>query len=746
MSYSGNSSLSPDVQQRATATFEQTLELAARGRDQEALAGCEFILGLDPQYEPARKLQQRLRNPERPVRVDDLSAPPPSAPAPSPADTAPFAARQPSAAPAAAPETRPPTSGLAAVLHHLLTKKSYRQVMQIATTQAQAIERDPQLQALVAEARAALGGDSTEPVPSPPAAEDLPSFHTEPAVSPAPADQGVEAPADDDLLDLQRLSLSLDAEHDDPLSQVDSEAHLEELTFGDEPASDDMSGDDVAFDDTEAFGDEEAAGDDFDLGGGLEELDSLALDEDMLPELDDVAPSAAAPPPVEEPVAAPAAPPVDADIDVGSVIAAPGDEDEEENQERIVELLDEGQGIFDRGDYQGAIDVWSRIFLIDISNGEASSRIEEARRKKAELERQVEEIFHEGVGHIQSESLEEAKDAFRRVLEIDSHHSLAKDYLEQLEAGKVPTVVSRQSEAADLEDFAADVAGATVADASPSLEAAVERDRIVVVKKTDKRLIALAAVVAILVVGAAAYLFLNKDKLFPNTAQAPAPVAPQIDPIVRATRLHESGQTEKAIEQLRAIPADDPAHAKAVALIDQWQALIAAREEVDVGPPPEVLARRNLMLVAARQAHKEKRFIKARKYFEQAHKILPLEAEDRALKLNCDAELQDLSEEIQKFEAREYALILPDLWRRREVEPENPDVDQLIVDAYYNLSLVDLQRGDPAGAAAKLKDALEVEPENRDLKRLQLFAETYAGRSQDLLYSIFVKYLPSRDL
>ena len=38
----------------------------------------------------------------------------------------------------------------------------------------------------------------------------------------------------------------------------------------------------------------------------------------------------------------------------------------------------------------------------------------------------------------------------------------------------------------------------------------------------------------------------------------------------------------------------------------------------------------------------------------------------------------------------------------------------------------------------------EVRPDSRELQRLQLFAETYKGRQEDLLFRIFVKYLPSR--
>ncbi len=37
-----------------------------------------------------------------------------------------------------------------------------------------------------------------------------------------------------------------------------------------------------------------------------------------------------------------------------------------------------------------------------------------------------------------------------------------------------------------------------------------------------------------------------------------------------------------------------------------------------------------------------------------------------------------------------------------------------------------------------------MEPDSEELERIQLFAKTYQERQQDLVYRIFVKYLPSR--
>src|SRR4029078_12930311 len=113
-----------------------------------------------------------------------------------------------------------------------------------------------------------------------------------------------------------------------------------------------------------------------------------------------------------------------------------------ESDPRIRGLLDEGQKAFDGGDLQGAIDAWSRIFLIDIDHQEASRRIEQARKLKAESERQVEEIFHDGVAKLEAGDTAAARQAFQHVLELQPGYFQAREYLQQLDAGKIPVTSS----------------------------------------------------------------------------------------------------------------------------------------------------------------------------------------------------------------------------------------------------------------------------------------------------------------
>src|SRR2546421_12174738 len=78
--YLGNDSLSPAVKERVLSTFQQTLALYKQGRMEEVVAGCGLILRMDPQFDPAKKLLDKSRNPQLPIDVDKLGpAAPPAA-------------------------------------------------------------------------------------------------------------------------------------------------------------------------------------------------------------------------------------------------------------------------------------------------------------------------------------------------------------------------------------------------------------------------------------------------------------------------------------------------------------------------------------------------------------------------------------------------------------------------------------------------------------------------------------------
>jgi tetratricopeptide (TPR) repeat protein len=258
-----------------------------------------------------------------------------------------------------------------------------------------------------------------------------------------------------------------------------------------------------------------------------------------------------------------------------------------------------------------------------------------------------------------------------------------------------------------------------------------------------RRFLVIGTAVLVLALAGGAVLWTNRDRFFPNSrAAAPAP-APAPDPIARATRLHEEGKTAIAVSQLRRLPPNDPQYDRAQALIAEWETLEAPAAS-PAGPSPELLARRDGLAAQARAAYDSREYVRAAALFEQAAAVAPLDEATAQLALETRQAAEPLAQQVELFRQGEWEYVLPALWRLREEQPQNRDVTRLIVDSYYNLGVRDLQREDPAAAVEKLKEALLLAGDDRELERLSLFAQTYAARQQDLLYRTYVKYLPFR--
>lgn len=704
------------------------------------------------------------------ISFDD---PQPTAPR-APAAPAAFAPAPLASAPAA------PASGLGAVIQDLMARRNFQQVVQIASTQQDAIARDPAVAAMVQSARAKLEQDafiqnflegarralaagqvdqarqlyekarSLDPhhpdliafARQASAPQAAPAAPPQPQYQPAPQPPQPAAPAQNDMLSFDEpLSFDRPAA---PAPAPSAPAY----GFAPPPAEKELSFSDLSFDE------------DFGRPGPATPGTGASFGSPAPPTFG------------AEPSFAPAspAPSFGTEASFGDTPAFEGFENAFPNPEppagpsvyttgfaddgstdggnRIRELLNEGQGLFERGEYQNAIDVWSRIFLIDIENQEASRRIEEARGKKAERERQAEELFHRAADQIDKGALDDARATLNEVLNLQPGHPTAREYLEQLKAGKVPSIRRDDPAAIDLLDdggFGDLQKAAGVKEVGHTLEAAVARDRVVVVKKTDRRLIAAAVAGAIVVIGSIYFLYSRWDKLFPNaedataTSQASKPMS-----LDRAKKIFEQGLIENAIQVLEKVPPEDPSYKEAQTLITQWKAMVKSGTPEDAGPSPEVAARRQRMIEAAREMHKGRQFLKARKLLERAAKIQPLDGAELTLKAECDERLAGLSAEIALFTEGGYEQVLPQLWRLHDANPQDLDVTNLMVDSYYNLAIADLQKGFPEAALLKLKEATTLQPSNDELLRIKLFAESYAKRSPDLLYRIYVKYLPTR--
>lgn len=684
MSYSGNPSLSSDVKQRILSTFDQTLTLAREGNRQEALLGCDFVLRMDPLFQPAQILQERLKSSAGPVRVDDLqAAAPPAAPDPF-ADLDSLSLDLPDLLPE--PVVGGGAAGLRGDWQALLDQRRFEDLMAAALKEHAAVAADAELQRI-----ASLAQERME---------------SEPYVLKflAAARQALQAGQAAEVGRLLDKARSLDASHP-----------------------------------------------------GIAELERAQAQSPAV-----AAPSFELPSPAAMP---------------GGFAFGEGKSHDTETERRIQELLQEGQAAFDSGDAQGAIDAWSRIFLIDIDHPEASRRIEGARKLKAENERQVEEIFHEGLGHLEDGDLAAARRAFQRVLEIQPGHYAAREYLQQLQSGNVPA--AKPAGPRDVPPPAPmlplpselglsghdplqqeilvppDPSELVAAQRKPARKAAAPRGD----GRARRLFVLVGGAVLLLTLAAGGYLFLKKDELFPNSeeaAAAPAGEALATDPIARAQRLHKDGKTAIALNQLRRLPPTDPQYQEAQKLITEWGGgpraaePAAALSGTDAGAAPAVTtapaadSRREALLAAARDAYSAGTYLKAKTRFEQAGKLGKLAEADAQLLADAQRRLQPLAEQIDLFHQHEYEFVIRELWDLHESDPGNRDVTQLLSDSYYNLAVRDLQRNDAPKAVENLKEAIQLQRDDPFLQRHYQFAQTYQDRPKDLLYKIYVKYMPFR--
>ena len=437
-----------------------------------------------------------------------------------------------------------------------------------------------------------------------------------------------------------------------------------------------------------------------------------------------------------------------------------------EGEGRIAELLREGQAAYDRGEYQGAIDSWSRIFLIDIDHQEAARRIEQARQLKAERERQIEEVFHDAVARFDAGDFVAARAGFDRVLAIQPGYVLAQEYLEKIReresAGPVAAPPAPAPDRRPSGEFTAAAAPARTAGARERLaeeilvppdpneaRPAARRSAVPAAAGSARRrtpmsprFLLIGGAVLLLVAGAGWFLSTRWTSLFPNSRPVDTPAPAVVDPLARARQLHAEGKTAMAIPQLRRIPPQDPHYAEAQTLISQWEALVRDAEKPKLSPH-QAQTRRTL-IEDARRALETGENVRARSLLEQARAIAPLEGGDAELAATTQERLAGLADELRMYQQGDFEYLLNSLWRRRETEKGNRDLDRLIVDSYYNLGVLDLQRGDPGAARAKFEEALKLDANDADLVRVQRFARVYQTRGEDLLYRIFVKYLPAR--
>jgi tetratricopeptide (TPR) repeat protein len=79
-----------------------------------------------------------------------------------------------------------------------------------------------------------------------------------------------------------------------------------------------------------------------------------------------------------------------------------------------------------------------------------------------------------------------------------------------------------------------------------------------------------------------------------------------------------------------------------------------------------------------------------------------------------------------------------------QADPQNQSIRHMLEGAHFNLGATALQEERVADAIREFDEVLKNDPNDAMAKRSRDLAERYSGQPKDLLYKIYVKYLPLR--
>lgn len=728
MSYPGNSSLSSAVKDRVLSTFQQTLALYKQGRTDEVASGCNLILQMDPQFDPARKLLDKSRNPNLPIDVDRL-VPVNDAPALQQAREA-MAARD-----------------FQRVIHlttEILTDDLMNDEARVLGDDArEKLEAAPFVDQFVRKANQAIAAGNTASARQDlEKARQLDPTHPE-VIRIARAVEGAAAPAPAQ----EPQAFSFDASPSfvvdtpkAPAGRNTAQAADFGFTFEEEkpaaPAAPVTDFSNFSFDSPSPATDAPFAGFSFD--------------------------APATPAPTQAPTAP--APAAEFDFATASVSTTPDD------QKKIDQYLADGDRAAEAGDYQQAIDLWSRIFLIDVTNDAASERIERAKLKRREIEAKVETALGNAVTAFDRKDLARARDGFTEVLRIDPANATAHDYLARLDAADTPAAAAFAPPApsydespsvdffeeeppsgydsplmppepmADDDDEAAEVAAPAKGKAAKKKTAPAKTAPAPATGRKAPMGLILGVVGLLVLLAAGWYVWtnvLNKSELDPAATQAI---------FTRADSLARQGRYDQAIAVLQDVKPEDPQHDRALEMIADLQAKRSKSAEMIDGRPASVYYEEKV--AAARVSFDAHDYLAAKTAFEDAMKVKQLPPDVKASYDTAAQQVAKLDAAKALFQERKYSEALANLQQLATTDPDNKNIRRMIVDAHFNLGAQVLQSSQDRepldGAIREFDEVLKLDPSDELARRSKDLAVRYDNQPRDLLYKIYVKYLPLR--
>jgi tetratricopeptide (TPR) repeat protein len=430
-----------------------------------------------------------------------------------------------------------------------------------------------------------------------------------------------------------------------------------------------------------------------------------------------------------------------------------------EGENKPENLVTEGKQLIAQGKYQEAIDVLTRVFILDEENVEAQNLIDEAKAKLQQKEQEANLILNEAISTYDSGDFEKAKEMFLKVTEIIPGHREALFYLNEIEEKKSSSSFQLetpfQTESSQVqESFSFDSSGADdlsslvteekvesspafkVEEKPPQIEQPAPATKKKVLAKKEGKNIPYA-LIAIIVVGlavvGAGFFFVPKIW---NSMFSPKRVA-------------------------QTIPSKPPKE-------KPKQAQSPTGQE-SPKTPANPLRSASEVLLEAKTAMQEKQYEKAINLFNEAEKLGGPTIEIRTNIENAKVLLEQQKEEEAKiqrfvtdyekavkfFKMAEYGEAVRICWRLiypKEQEQfaaqmgKADQVKKIIRNGYFNWAVKDLKAGNVLVAKNNLKDLLDFDPRDSKARELLNFTTKYLNKPLDEDYQSYVQNLTYRQI
>ncbi len=719
MLYPGNPELSAEAQERVTTAFRQVVAKLQEGRREEANIGLEFVLRLDPSFTPAVNLRDQLVSGAQEIDLSDIIGQM-QAPTTDAIDAMLVEAVE-------CYNRRDFVEASKTVGQVLLELPGHQEARQLQRQIQDALKVETQVGQFLAQAREALHrGDPQEAANFVMMAQALDPHHggiaptlqeiyASGAVAPQPA------PAPDSSPAPQQSPFSSTPDDDFGISfdELDAEVRVDE-------------GPAVAAAPQNEF--VPAAGGD----EGTPPWQTMSVQEVA-------GPSPAPPTPSRQAPAAGDVPPARDDVsdlfevEQGSGAAAQDRQDGPPglDQDELQELLERGERLFAAEDFKGAIDAWSRIYLLETEGRGVAERIEDAVQRLEKTEHRVESLLAEAQDAAVGGDTARALELINDVLAAQPDNVRARELSERL-AGQASAAQPQPEAAAEMPELDDELFDDTQPrDEEPEAEDEVRPPLLDIDLPAPRKVLGLPLRTAAVVGAVSVMLVIAVVLVLVLRGRSSQPTGGDVYALRDQTEeLFKQGRAREALAMVQTFQTDDPTSKQ---VLDR---LAKRYEKALATPTPTPIPK---ALVSAQD-------LLARGLLFHAY----ADVTDGLRKHPGDPVLEELKTRIEgvvpRIESLQGALaagnfqtaasIALDL---RHAYPNRPDLREILERSLFNAALAEMRAYNLAGAEGYLRQYEDLQPGDETVARIMEFINKYKARPVDMTLKVFIGSLDTRN-